>query len=72
VQTKGSPTRSIAKAADDQEVGLWIDYTSLPQHRPHSPTILHDPSAATNNRYLQLADIALRKAKQKPKSASSE
>ena len=73
VQTaKASPTHSIAKRDDDREVGLWIDYTSLPHHRNHSSTILHDPSAATNNRYLHLADIALRKAKKKPKSASSD
>ena len=58
VQKRGAlPTPFIAKPGDDDELGLWIDYDLLRKHQDH--TILHDPSAATNNRYLALADLAL-------------
>lgn len=68
---KTQPKRSIAKAGDDHEVGLWIDYELLRKHQIHTPhTIIHDPISATNNRYLHLADIALRSNKSKKKAKS--
>jgi hypothetical protein len=59
---------------EDRELGLWIDYDLLRRHqRPTPQTILHNPSQAMNNRYLELADLALGngKTKKKSKSASS-
>ena len=54
---KARPKRSIANPGDDHNAGLWIDYDLLRKH--HSHTIIHDPLTATNNRYLELADVAL-------------
>ena len=70
---KARPTRSIAKPGEDHELGLWIDYELLRKHRNHTPTILHDASAATNHRYLALADLALgnKKSKKKVKEAAA-
>lgn len=67
------PPRSIAKDGDAQELGLWIDYELLRKHQS-TPTVLHDPSKAVNNRYLELADFALgnKKVKKKSKAAASE
>jgi hypothetical protein len=68
------PSRPTAKPDDDHELGLWIDYELLRKHRNPTSTILHDPSAATNSRYLQLADLALGngKARKKYKTAASK
>jgi hypothetical protein len=68
------PARSIAKPGDDHDLGLWIDYELLRKGQNHTPTVLHDSSAATNNRYLELADLALgnKKAKKKARAAGSE
>jgi len=44
----------------DHELGMWIDYELLRKQRNgNSQTIIHDPITATNNRYLELADLAL-------------
>ena len=63
------PKRSIADPGHDHELGLWIDHDILrrQQNRP-SQTILHDPMMSTNNRYLELADLALGNGKPKKKS----
>ena len=68
------PTRSIANEGDDGERGLWVDYDLLRKHRRNSHTIIHDSMVATNNRYLELADVALgnKKTKKKYKAAASE
>jgi len=70
---KARPKRSIAKPGDDHELGLWIDYDLLRKHRNgNSRTIIHDPITSTNNRYLELADLALGTQKPKKKSKSAE
>jgi hypothetical protein len=57
---------------EDRELGLWIDYDLLRRHRRPTPqTILHNPSPSMNNRYLELADLALGNAKTKRKSKSA-
>ena len=70
---KARPRRSIAKPGDDHELGLCIDYELLRKHQNHTLTVLHDASAATNNRYLGLADLALgnKKTKKKAKAAAA-
>ncbi len=68
---KAQPKRSIAKPGDDHELGLWIDYTLLRKHQNYTSTILHDASAATNNRYMELADLALGNGKPKKKSKAA-
>jgi hypothetical protein len=66
------PKRSIANPGDDHEVGLWVDHEVLRRHQNHRPqTILHDPLTSTNNRYLELADLALGNGKQKKKSKAA-
>ena len=69
---KGQPKRSIATPGDDRELGLWIDYELLRKHHT-TQAVLHDPSIGTNNRYLELADLALgtSKHRRKPKGAAS-
>ena len=71
---KAQPKRSIATPGDDRELGLWIDYELLRKHHHHTTqAVLHDPSVGTNNRYLELADLALgtSKHRRKPKGAAS-
>jgi hypothetical protein len=71
---KPRPKRSIKSPGDDHEVGLWINTDLLRKHQNRTPqTVIHDQSTTTNNRYLELADLALGngKAKKKTKSASS-
>lgn len=66
---KAQPKRSIRKPGEDHELGLWIDYELLRKHQGRPPqTIIHDPASATNNRYLELADLALGNGKPKKKS----
>ena len=64
VKRKAQPKRSTAKPGD--ELGLWIDYDLLRKHqnRP-AQTIIHDRLSSVNNRYLELADLALRTNKKK-------
>jgi hypothetical protein len=70
---KARPKRSIAKPGDDHELGMWIDYELLRKQRNGtSQTIIHDPITSTNNRYLELADLALGTQKPKKKSKSAE
>jgi hypothetical protein len=69
---KARPKRSIAKPGDDHELGLWIDYDLLRRHQGRlAQTIIHDSIVATNNRYLELADLALGNGKAKKKSKST-
>jgi hypothetical protein len=71
---KASPTRSIEISGDDHEVGLWINTDLLRKHRNPTPqTIIHSLSPTANNRYLELADLALGngKVKKKAKAANS-
>lgn len=69
---RAQPKRSISNPGDDHSAGLWIDYELLRRHqgRP-AQTIIHDPASSTNNRYLELADLALGNGKQKKKSKSA-
>lgn len=63
-----------ANPGDDRDLGLWIDYEMLRKHQGRPPQILiDDPVSAPNNRYLELADLALGngKPKKKSKGASS-
>jgi len=72
---KAPSRRSNANGGDDHELGLWIDYELLRKHQSHtSSTILHSASHALDNRYLQLADLALgtKKTKKKAKAAGAE
>jgi len=69
---KARPKRSITKLADDHSAGLWVDYDLLRRHRARSSEIvLHSPHSAINNRYLQLADVALGLNKPRKKSKAS-
>jgi hypothetical protein len=66
---RARPKRSIKSPGDDHELGLWIDYDLLRKHQSRMPQIvIHDPVSAINNRYLELADIALRGGKSKKRS----
>jgi hypothetical protein len=66
---KARPKRSITKPGDDHELGLWIDYDLLRRHQGlPAQTIIQDHIIATNNRYLELADIALGNKKAKKES----
>jgi len=66
---KPRPKRSIANPGDDHELGLWIDKDLLRKHQNRAPqTVIHDPAASTNNRYLALADLALGNGKPKKKA----
>ena len=69
---KARPKRSIIKPDEDHSAGLWVDYDLLRKHQNRTPeTVLHSPQNAVNNRYLELADIALGVNKPKKKSKSS-
>ena len=63
---RARPARSIAKPGDDHEIGLWIDYELLRKHQ--RPGSFQDTAVATDNRYLELADLALRKKTSKQKT----
>jgi hypothetical protein len=66
---KARPERSIDKPGRDHELGLWIDKDLLSKHRNRTPqTIIHDQVMTANNRYLALADIALKTRKGKKKA----
>ena len=65
------PKLSIDTPGQDHELGLWIDYDLLRKHRNHTPTVVHASSAALDNRYLQLADLALGTNKPKKKSKAA-
>jgi hypothetical protein len=70
---KARPKRSITKPGDDHSAGLWVDYDLLRRHQARSSeAVLHSPHAAVNNRYLELADLALglSKPKKKPKATN--
>ena len=70
---KARPKRSITKPGDDHSAGLWVDYDLLRRHQARSSQIIvHSPNITVNNRYLELADIALgtHKPKKKSKAAS--
>lgn len=72
---KARPKRSITKPGDNHTAGLWVDYDLLrKQQGPRSKIVLHSPHIALNNRYLELADIALgtNKSKKKSKSANGD
>jgi len=65
---KAHPKRSIDKPGADHDLGLWIDYERLRKHQGRPPEILiQGPTSATNNRYLELADLALGTNKPKKK-----
>ena len=69
VKRKSQPEHSISKPGNGNDVRLWIDYELLrKQQGSTSHTIIHDPLASTNNRYLQLADVALGNDKPKHKA----
>ena len=69
---KARPARSISNPGDDHDLGLWIDLDLIRRHQNRSPqTIIHDPLSSVNNRYLELADLALRNGKPKKKSKSA-
>ena len=60
------PKRSIRSEGEDHPVGLWIDRDMFRKHQNGTPRIvIHDPLASINNRYLMLADLALKSNKAK-------
>jgi hypothetical protein len=74
---KAIPKRSITHPGEDHPLGLWIDKDLLRKHRDHNAKpITHNPLMSANNRYLELADLALGvnkpngKANGKPKTKS--
>jgi hypothetical protein len=73
-KSKARPKRSIDNPGTDHELGLWVDYDLLRKHQGRtSQIVIHSPFIAANNRYLELADLALgnEKTKKKSKSAAS-
>jgi hypothetical protein len=74
-KSKARPKRSISKPGSNHELGLWVDYELLRKHqgRPSEIT-LHSSNGPLNNRYLELADLALgnNKPKKKTKAATAE
>jgi hypothetical protein len=71
-KTKARPKRSISHPGDDHDLRLWIDYELLRKHQNRAPqTIIHDPLSSVNNRYLELADLALGKGKVKESKSSA-
>jgi hypothetical protein len=57
---KASPKRSITEPGEDHPLGLWIDKDLLRKHHDHrAKPIPQDPFTSSNNRYLELADLAL-------------
>lgn len=69
---KARPKRSITEPDDDHTEGLWVNYDFLRRHQAHrSEVIFHPPEIGVNNRYLELADIALGTKKEKKKSKSA-
>jgi hypothetical protein len=68
-----NPFKPRAKSPDDdRSTGLWIDYDLLRRHRERQPQISFDsPMTSSNNRYLELADLALGKTKPKKKANSA-
>jgi hypothetical protein len=71
-KSKARPKRLINHPGDGHELGLWIDYELLRKHQNRTPqTIIHDPLSSVNNRYLELADLALGNVKAKKKSKGS-
>lgn len=69
---KARPKRSIAKPGRDHDLGLWIDYEFLRKHQsPVVKPVFHDATTASNNRYLELADVILGNGKPKKKSKSA-
>lgn len=70
---KARPKRSIKTEGEDHPLGLWINKDLLRRHQAQVPqTIIHDPMTSTNNRYLELADIALGNTKPKKKNRDNE
>jgi len=57
---KASPKRSITEPDEDHPLGLWIDKDLLRKHQASiAKPIPRDPLTSANNRYLELADLAL-------------
>jgi len=70
---RARPKRSNKTPGEDHELGLWIDYDLLRKHQSRLPQIvIHDPVIGINDRYLELADIALRGGKSRYRVAQSE
>lgn len=75
---KARPKRSIKAPGEDHPLGLWIDKDLLRKHHTQVQTITHESLMASNQRYLELADLALEvnkpngKAKKKAKAAAAE
>jgi hypothetical protein len=52
----------------DRSTGLWVDYDLLRRHQGRDPQVEYDTMPSTNNRYLDLADIALGTTKPRKKT----
>ena len=66
---KARPKRSIDAPGNDHELGLWVDLDLLRKHQSRTAqTVLHDPLTSINNRYLELADLALGNGRHKKTS----
>jgi hypothetical protein len=66
---KAQSKRNTKESTKDQNLGLWVDYELLRRHQGRPPqTVIHHPLSATNNRYLELADLALGSGKSKKRS----
>jgi hypothetical protein len=54
--------------ADDQEIGLWVDWDFLRSLTKRPPqTIVHGTTREEDSRYLQLADVVLRPEERRKK-----
>lgn len=75
---RARPKRSIKQPGGDHPLGLWIDKDLLRRNLGLTRTVIHEPFSTTNNRYLELAAVALGvnksggKSKKKSKAAAAE
>lgn len=77
-KSKARPKRSIEEPGEDHPLGLWIDKDLLRKHHnSRIQLIARDPFTSSNQRYLELAALALEvkrpngKPRKKSKGASA-
>jgi hypothetical protein len=64
--------RNLRTEESDRSLGLWINMDMFRrQHQQQARIILHDPRPGTNNRYLALADLALKNRRRPSKNANN-
>jgi hypothetical protein len=67
-KAKAQRKTNPAQSPDNQENGLWVNWEFLRSLTKSAPqTIVHGITREEDNRYLQLADIALRPVERRKK-----